>query len=605
MSADMEVESKLNQIVNAVTEQDRARLKALIRYPIVILYGEFPEILKQMIDTELGNQVGYKNAVEIVSVISNEKLNETMEKTVNLFRKRMDEGALKSSTQYYIPVIFMADQLRVGSMEEMLQKIFREMKRLGMEYEVWYYCVFNYGWMNGTECGKQILKLQEDVNYNFPISIVTHNNASAEEYHQYLKAIRSIAMHIFLKISEKDLLEALIENGERKKMLCVMGYWKTDVLRQQIAGYLIRCIENQDKDMVGTSDYSSQIQNIIEKIIPFNETEWINYMCRLPVNYSKAKCLLQTRRRLFGKLSENYANIFETFYGRSDVFTKFVEKNIGNGSEEENIYKFFCEKIGNIFLVTNRLKETLQKIKRRYESEKTLLHLTNNYDDKCYFKRDDALTEILSRLRSNFWEEEAGLIELDRKILFVDNLLSHIELCSFKEMIKRVKDRNQNEKNHLALIQREDFGDGKRILSLPALEIGEGQLLNWNEDIFEESFLEQTMDIMPQIKNQVQEWFRCNMEEVLGSFIEDLHKIKMQQLNEKYYTAKMNISKPVREKEYLYIGTARQGMEELQNIVSRSINTMQVKEREWETEMCFELFSIREISSIEDIYGIK
>ncbi len=610
MNADIWIEEKLNQIINAITEQNRIRLRELNRYPMVILYGEFPDILKEMIRAEVTGQVGDKNAVEFISVFSGTGLGEKIEEAFDLFRRRMNEKDLNMTLQYYIPIIFMADRLDVEEMKEMLQELSCWMAHLGIDYEVWYYCIFNYTEMGGDECGKQILQLQNDPEYGFPMSIMTHDNMAAGEYSQYLKAVQAVAMHIFLKISRKEQSAFPVRTREQRSKQFVMGYWKFDILKQQIAKYLIYFIEKQDEDIINTIDYYNRIRNIIDGIVVFNETTWVRDICDMPVNYQNMKELLQQKHFHFTRVTKTCREICEILYGNPDVFSLFIKSNVRKGNDRTNINAFFTKHIGNLFAVSYKLKNVLIKIKEKYEDERKTLIEGRDSTGKLFLKRNTGIKDIIFQLKSVLWENEAKIIAIEQKISFVESLIIYIDSEDFKEKIRRIREQNQTEIRRLKSIQcgiiwpdssllDESYGQVMR-------EEGE-QGLVWDEDIFDERRMKQITGILSQIP--IEREIRYQRDRALDNFILYLHEIKMKDVCTQYYSARIKNLQHNGEEEYLFIrereDTGQKMHDEFPESVRTKLPGVHIFERNWEMEMCLELFAIREIARLDDIYHLK
>lgn len=615
MNSDMRVEYKLNQIVNTITEQNKIRLNELNRYPICIFYGQFPETLRQMIQMELISKIGAEEAVELIYINYNDKVEEKVLEAVNVFRDRMENGRLKLLSQYYVPVFFMADQLDAVKMNETLQKFHAQMKRMGFasHYKIWYYCIFNYEYMDGKECKVQIKKIQEDMNYSFPISIYTQNNLFTTEYQKYLKVAQVIGMHIFLSISQSDEKTFVDVGNANRPEQFIMGYWKLDVLKQKIVDYLIHSIDRQEEDIIKEPDYMKQIRENINKIVSLNAVEWIESFSKMPINYTRIKERVRTRRWAFRRPVLAYGEILALLYGREDAFSSFVKNNISDGTQMQYIERFFASDIGNLYAVTHKLSAVLGKIRQEYQNDREAEAAKGlGYDMIFRFGRKWTVLNVLAHLCDSVWKREAIILELEQKILFIDNLLAYIESPKHQELIEEYRQRNENEIRRLKLIHREASMVENSILHIADIETlieEDQQTFPWNEDVLDYISRSGMTETLSQIKNLVQEWINEHLKEVLGNFAQRIRILKMDRQAERYYAARLDYTRDNNEREYLYIGMQDQEQSnsmavQYQDSVRQWLPEAQVLERNWAIDMCFELFIIKKIGDLSEVYNL-
>lgn len=612
MDSNMRVEYRLNQIVTTVTKQSSIREHELSRYPLCILHGAFPELLAQMLTIELAPKIGNEDAVGIVPVARGEDIAKKLSDEIARFRLRMEHGDLRLLNQYYISVIFMADQLDADVLREDMAKLREQMKRSGFEgSSIGYYCIFNYETMDGASCRKQIEALLGDEECCYPMAVCTQNYLFATEYQKYLKVVQSVAMHIFLASSGTDETDVALRQGAERPLF-VMGSWKFDVLKQKIADYLIHLIDREEEDLISGPDYIAGIGGIIDGIISFDVEYWLDLFCRIPVSYAKLKELMQPG--LFGlrRASRSYRELFLLMYGREDAFAAFVRQNLGDGAGQEYVDRFFAAEIGNLYAVTNRLRPALVTIRERCEAELGQRKaLGGNEEDLYRFERGGTVLDIISRMKSSFWEPQAQQLLCERKLAFVDALLARLDSAAWQEEIGHIRERNKSEINRLMLLRREVSMADERMSGIADLAIsltGDERIPKWKEDIFDDVIFDGLMGNLSAVRQQVQDWMEEHIGDVLGNFVGRLQALKRESQMEFYYSARLDNPHLSREREYLYTGLreqkARDEFEEAGQMVRLALPKARLLQRKWETDMCFELFVIREIGEPDEIYGI-
>lgn len=609
MNVNMSAEYRLNQIINSITGQNDIRFKKLRRYPMCILYGAFSETLSQMIQMEMVSRIGKEEAVELEAISSKDVVKDQVRDILNRFRSKMDVGILEKRNRFYVPVIFMADQIDVEEMKGMLSDFTDQMKREGFEgnFEIWFYCIFNYETMDGKECRENIRLLLSQTACGFPIGIYTQDNLSAADQQKYRNAIESMVMHIFLKLSKEDESSFYVFGQEPRSGKYIMGYWKLDVLKQEAAKYLIDSIRRQEEDQVIIEEYRATISDIIEQLVRLDEKSWIERFCRMPVNYAGLKELTKSGRFWSKRPVWTYREILMKLYGREDAFSVFVNSNISEDEKEQRIAAFFSSNIGNLHAVMNRLKGILRSIESGYREEREfLLKERSNYEDTVRLKGNTA-EEIIFMLREGFWKADIKIIEAEQRESAVKSLAAYMESEDFKEMAAGFKKRNEEEISRLqALVSRDiSMRDTKDVSEIQDTIAPAKLEVRWNEDILENTFIEKALGSMTW---QIQSWMQSHTREVLGEFVNSLGDLKRFYYSERYHSARIVGSKSNEEKEYLYIGMEEQDnrdyLKQLQEMASLVLQNIQVIARRWESNTCFELFAIKEIESLEEIYGM-
>ena len=260
-NAECDINFKIIKFVNRVTKQAHIRLNEIGRYPLCVLYGKFPEEVEMAIAAEIIAKVGTEEAVEIVKVASESCNILGVGDALKKYRKNTEKGNLRLVDNYYIPIIFMADQLRAEQMVSCVESLHKELSNQGYagKYTICYYSIFNYTSMDGNLYKTQMEELRKVKACDHPLGTFTHFNYYESDHFKYIRAVRAIAMHIFLQISGKD--------AEDIPRDFTLGYWKMDVLKQKITDFLIQYIERQQCKLIGYEDYEDKLRKIVEKIV--------------------------------------------------------------------------------------------------------------------------------------------------------------------------------------------------------------------------------------------------------------------------------------------------------------------------------------------------
>ncbi len=611
MNTSMQINNELNRMVNVVTQQDRVRLEELWRYPLCVVYGSFAETVGQMLRMELTARIGNGQAFELAHAEDKRDM-ESIERAVNRLRGRMEEGILNLKNKFYVPVIFMADQMEAGEMSAFMKALSRQMVKMGFDvaYEICYYCILDYEKMDGNACKAQLLKLQECEQARYPVGIFTQNHLCLSEYEKYLKVVQAIAMHIFLQVSRSDMDAGVLYDDARTEIpYFTLGYWKLDVLKQKIADYLIWRIGRQSEKLIEYGKYSDKVRILIDQIMKFDMEEWIRAFTQMPVNATALEPYLHPGFLRHPKL--RYEELFQLLYGDREVYPKFVRYNIGIGVEQRYIEAFLQEDIGNLYAVKNDLKNVLSDIGKYYTMElEKIAGSKVPYSGVFHFGRNSTVADILPFLR-RFWDWDNRILELERKIKFVKVLQEYVGSQGFKEKIRRQEEQNEDEANRLRSIRREASMNEDNIINSLSIDIKlseKEEIPIWDQDIFDTGILKKIESYLSEIHGQVEAMVNTNVVAVIGDYVTKIRQLKQDNQDALYYAAKVDIPRVTREKEYIFIGrrdsNRRNVVEDIQNVVKIKLPDAEVTERKWETGMCFELFVVKEIVDLAEIYGI-
>lgn len=677
MSTNIRVESGLNQIVNTVTGQGEIRRRGLKCCPLCLLYGPLSDTFTQMLRMELAAKAG-EEAVGIVRVDNTRdfakdsgtvnwlekgdaakwpvdenntvngpaagNIEEILDAVLDNFHKKMDEGRLERLTRFFVPVIFMAGHICEKELKQTLLSFIAQMKRRGYErlgdggsdnYEIWYYCIFDYASADSAACRKQLDSLLDESGFPLPMCLYTQDYLAGADDQKYLKVVQSMAMHMFLKAlgeKEADFLEGHARNSQG---VFVTGYWKMDVLKQKTAGYLKKTLCQQEEGQEPDYEYTRRIAGLVDEIMP-TDRDWGGLFCRMPVNYTEIGAYFPVRPCLFKKrLSFSYGEILTMLYGTKDAFRRFVGQNLPEELDGGQISRFFDSDLGNLYEVANWLEDALKEVKET--CEKKAAEWAGNkktYDTpmllekeakvakigpKIQVKREtkqeknSALQAILHKLRAALWQYEEKAIIQERKAGYANQLLEYLQTREFQRELQNLAKRKEEDKRYLSLVAREASANADRISSIMQLDfpvLQQSGRQSWKEDVLSEDFIKKVADSLLAKKQDMQEWTAAHADQVLNHFVANLQELKRANLTDQYYSARMNIPKDSSGKEYLYVGmeSGRQDDEGMvrrfQDIAKLKLPGVKVVAREWEADMCFELFAVKRLQSLDEIYNM-
>ncbi len=609
----------INRMVNAVIGQNRLHQDELWRYPLCILYGDMPEQIVQIFRTELMLRIGNEHAIALASVPDRRDM-KPVKDAVEVLQKSMEEGLIRQKDEFYIPIIFMADQVNAKELHDFVAILFEEVKKYGFcesyhDFHVCYYCILDFTMMDGNLCKEELLKVKKWNEADFPVGIFTQNHLSNSEYKKYLKAVQAITIHIFLQVSKDDKGMGVLEKRENSGQeipYFTIGYWKLDVLKQKMADYMIRCIEMQSEKLMEYGKYIDRIRMLIDQMLDFDTERWVDAYMQMPVNIADVEACFHYGFFKHPKMSGEA--LMQSLYGDCDGYAKFIQDNIGCGDEAGFMDTFLQKDIGNLDAVSHDLKGVLDAIKRDYAAEREKLGREKNAGAASFlFTRNKTIGNILVYLKNNYWEWDSRNILLERKIKFVEALRTYVDTSAFQDKLAKLEEQNKKEISRLESIRREAsmeesciFYKGKT--EMPFLQ-ERGAIPLWNQAVFDSGMMCQMQEALQDAKEDIGRWMEENMVEIMSAYVKKIDDLKRNSKSYSYYAAKMKSSNPFTlEKEYIFIGEGNQSREravdKLQEIAGHLGRNASVVKRKWETGMCLELVAIKEIEDLSQIHGI-
>ncbi len=611
----MQINSEVDKIVNKVTQQNRIRFNEITRYPLCILYKEFSENIEQMLEAELITKFGNEKAV-ILSKEPGGTMSNSLHQAVLYFQEKMEDGSLQRLNQYYIPIIFMADSLDASQMIADMRALHNTLKQEGLndKCQICFYCIFDYAKMDGKKCREQLTLLQENKSGQYPIGIFSQDNTYKSEYSKYKKAIQSMVMHIFLQSMDLRARISMTWNyGRGIDSNFVVGYWKLDILKQKIIDYLIDCIMQQHKRITEIGEYRGRIHQVIDGMMDYTSDELLMVFSKMPVYYNQLNEYLQPG--IFRTARDiTYRELMLSMYGSENPCYEFLKTNISDSTSEDYINYFFASaQLGNLYAVKNDLYSVLQEIQKDYEKE-IKVYQSERISDSAYYRIGHRTNwaDIINTLKNNFWKIDAEIFRLERKIQFIDALIIRMNSPDFQKHIRENEERNRDEINGLVSIRAEAVMPANPTLNAvnfqPSIQVNKS-IFRWDMDVLNCGMFDAMQESIIDLKDQVDRWLQKNIVTVLGDFVQRLDNMKTNHLIESYYSARLYVSRNVREAEALFVALDRIGngndIQRIENIIRLSLPEVDIIQCDWENNMCFELFAFRKVKDFSDIYNMN
>lgn len=607
------VKYRLEDMVSCISQRNACRKDALSRFPICIVYGICPKEIQDNLPSELRIQLGSELSCEILYVGESFQVGEALDRAIIKYRENQSEGLILAKSDFLIPIIFMTDQFDGADMEKLLGDVRHKLKQKGYDgdYRFLYYCIYDYENIEaGNAFKEQFLNFLGKGDNAFPLGIFT-NDKYAPESQKYGKAIQVIAMHIFLLCSEEDgnMLLAQLEETDHSGYF-TLGYWRLDVLKQKLNDCLITVLELQRCPMEELGVARAGVSESINRLLSFSAIEWLEEFLKMPV-VSSAELEKILHPGFLKKTKIEYRDLIRLLYGKEDAFKRFLYINLGTGTEREKIDAFLKADIGNYHFVKNHLEETLLKLQSRYEADRS--RSQQLMPDRGYIVLDKriSLRELLDQLGERVWKLEADLVQTERKLAFVDGVLDYLHSEEHRQRLEEVERRNREEMALLGVLRREIAWDD-RISFTDKISISEecitGGNFGWYEDMLEPDTFRKISANMSVVQKSVTVWLQENLSEVLDDFIKKINELKQSDNKlDLFYAAKLDdVSWGTREKEYLYVSTTFEGetRKSLEEKLQMRLVDKELMRRNWQPSTCMELFCMKEIKDLAEIYNI-
>jgi hypothetical protein len=591
MSTDI-VNRKINEIINNLTRQDAIRAEHLKKVPVCIFYGEMPVELPQLFQTELISRIGNSEAVEFVCVRMPEEMEAAVKAAVCHLQEKIEKGSISKVNSLYIPVFFMADQLKVDAVTDGINTINGLMRRFGFkdEFDIGFYCIFDYENMDGNICREQLEILQQRENGRFPLGIFTQTNMVRTVEQRYIKAVQAISMHIFLQCILQDISKINLNDENAVKF--TLGYWKLDVLKQKFTDNILAMIVQQKNMLISDRDYYEQIGNIIKRITDIDLDRYRTIFKHLPV-----------RQHNFTEKYYDAREMVRLLYGEENAFQKFMKENTQDIGSHEYIEDFFKSEVGNLYAVLNQLETALIQWKNYYTNEKN--NLSESFDSLKYtiqINRKIKLSDIISEIDKYCWTSEGRIVQLERRICFIDTIIDYVKSPQFKEKMNELMGRNQAYADLLKIIRDESLHHDE----LQDKDFNHYSVPEWNMDLLSAENMNSIELELSKTNSDIATWMKKNTADILLYFVADLGEMKRSETFKSFYAARLNRLNELPGREMVFVGKIYENnsIDNLSRMVSSHMPNVNLKCCDWERDTCLEYFAFKELENLSEIYAM-
>lgn len=604
--SNQQVNYRLEAILENATERNNVRIQEISKIPFCIIYGEVSKIIYDTFENELNMQLGSELAKVIVNIHNLQNAEDIIDTAFQNYRKNVEMGNTSILNNYMFSVIFMANQFHAEEMQQFMQMLKKKCRQKGIEgnYNITYYCVFDYENMDGINFKREIEVYFNDESNRYPMGITTQNNMYHTEFQKYWKGIQVIAMHIFLQCSYRDSKYFLVKQ-EESSLYFTLGYWKLDVLKQLLNDYFITALEKQNRNIENLDDYREMVIAAIDHVTDFDNNRWLDQFAKMPILYSsEVEEIFKVKWLGIKKTRINYKILLQMLYGKSDIFTRFLVNNLGDGAETEKVESFFAQQIGNLYFVKNQLFDVLNDIHRQYEREMEVCLQGCLINENIIIDKQSTIAEVIQMFCESVWNQESKVFSYTRKLNLIRSIQQYLQSSKFIKKLETIEKRNTEQYNQLKVLRREIAWNDKGVSFSEPIELcGEGlskQLL-WDANLLGDEMLKDIQFSIEDWHKNIHVWLRQNTNEVLITFLDKVETLKRNNKLELFYAARLNISYESKEKEYLYLNSQYQSLLDL----SCKLPDLSIQSREWQKTSCMELFCIKEINDLAQIYNMS
>ena len=599
-----QVNYRLEEIIDSAAPEGDGRVSEVDKMPFCIVYGEVPQTICDTLEKELNMQTGSESAKILCHIRSMEEAAEGIDAAVRKHRENVERGNVPVFDNFSFFILFTAEKFRAEEMRVflgLLQEKCRQ-KGFGGKYSICYYCIFDFEVMDGIPIKEEMDAFFRENRY--PVGIITPNNVYSTDFQRFWKGIQAIAMHIFLSCSHTDGNRFGIMQGEAACFF-TLGYWKLDVLKQLLADHFISMLEGQSQRAATPEVCRDKVAEAIWQITEFDNSRWLDRFEKMPVLYSsgteelfKAKWMGLKRTKI------SLADLAARFYGQTDSYTRFLESNLEDGAEQEMVDSFFNRQIGNFYFVKNQLAAVLEELCKRYEQERKVCREQIRIRECIVPDRQSTVADMIQILRARVWTKEGEVFRYTRRLRLIQRLLEQMETPEFKKKLDTIEARNLEQCNQLKVLRREiAWNDKESSFAEPVTVFGEetDQKLLWQDDLLDESVLQNIRLNVEELQQRVCDFLEHNTDTLLNTFLCKLETLKRDKKLELFYAARLRPSYDSREEEILYLNAKYHSEMDW----THKLPYLSIQGRNWQGGSRMELFCIKEIKDLAQIYNMS
>lgn len=599
-----QVNYRLEEIIDGALSKNGGRMLEMDRMPFCIVYGGVSQTICDTLGKELNMQTGSEFANVLCYIRGMEEAAECIDTAVRKYRENVERGNVPVFDNFSFFILFMAEEFQAEEMQAFLRLLQGKCRQKGFggKYTIRYYCIFDYEGMDGIPIREEMNAFFRENKY--PMGIITPNNVYSTEFQRFWKGIQAIAIHIFLSCSRTDGKRFDIGRGETARWF-TLGYWKLDVLKQLLADHFISMLEDQNQRTAMLEMCRDKVAEAIGQITEFDNNRWLDRFEKMPVIYSSdTEEVFKAKWMGLKKTKISFDDLSVRLYGKTDGYTRFLEGNLENGTEQEMLDSFFDRPIGNFYFVKNQLAAVLEELYKRYEQEREMCRAQILIKECIVLDRQDTVADMIQILRARVWTKEGETFRYTRKLQLIRRLQEHLETPEFKKKLDMIETRNLEQCNQLKILRREMAWDDKESSFAEPVTVFGSEIdhkLLWQDDLLDESVLHNIRLNVEELQQRVCDFLEHNTDAVLNAFICKLGTLKRDKKLELFYVARLRPSYDSREEEVMYLNTKYHSGTDW----THELPYLSMQGRNWQSGSRMELFCIKEINDLTQIYNMS
>lgn len=564
METRIEVQEKIERIIDAVNGRDGARGTVPERHLLCVMFGgeleQGHEAARQLHQSFAWRYRRGMSIEPFLMIHANRMEEPVWEEAFRWVRYHISGGFLPSTNQYYVPIIFLMQDEDTQGLPEFVTGLRRFLRREGITgCEIDLYGLIDY---SRPQCAERwaglfpALKPLRGEGYS-DLYLLTKDELSDQNI--FGKALDALEMNIFLKVSTgKTGLFRLWdftregEIGPGQIPYKILSYWKMDILVCVICRYVQEILDFQlsgsmERRYQDTADACllEFLNSISEDRRPFELAK------HLPFDEADMEEILAARggplqglskiglwNRLVKKQQEEEptaAKVLEKLYGREDFIEVFAD---GLSADAEELSRDLAQKLlqsGTFVDVDTVLPGIVEKrLEQQRQEEETCEKLLRERLNQplSYGTRD--MEQFLERLFGEVVAAQYELYCMRQKTAVLERVL---EILNGEAFLKYFEEERQKKRDRWmflnGIIGSSMPRNGREMTALMAqYQFYNHQMdmeLAWNEDVFQHFERPGSTQIRMQLEKiaeNVRLFEREEREEILRIFEEGIKRLR-------------------------------------------------------------------------------
>ena len=559
---------ELENLRNEQTDMEPYR-RNIAYYLLSIILGDAEDELSSAIRERLLEKMHWEDAVCFLRLKADVEEKKQIDERLDSFIESASEGKLSTLNRYYLPVIIKLKVASIADGVKLTEYLTETLSQKGCSfYEFTYYLVFD-GEISKSNL-EQIAEIFKEKEKSVRIGIF---GKSVEE--GYAHVIRAIAMDIFLQLYEE----------ERPYQVFTLGYWKYDIVKQNLAVCLEELLKKQEEhreDEVSSSKLKRDIEKILYPDKEKDIQEWERLFLAMPFRNSQFE----------KEKTITYRSLLKSMYGTETAFSDFLERNFAIDNIEQAAMKILEAQECSLYDVEHDMESVCEVVEWEYEKEakeRSVLPLECMVTlDRGFLGlgRQIRLEPCIHRLQEDVWEREAEAFVAEQKRQVTEKLKQYLQTEIFRKRISEKRAEYAELKRQIKLIYREvcvSVNDQNIEVSTTAESAPK---MKWNENILDPLYLKKIKETMlPEIRDFVRKEMAEQREQLVWKFQQKLETLRYQDRRNVYYAAKLPGEWEVTSQRKIF-AARRENKMHTDNMV---------QEVWWEQDGCFELVDYRKI----------